>query len=301
MICVGKTARVAERWINFRLMNLKAFDASRRYFREIDKLHLKPETGRTLAEIGIEITENLRKIEGLMRSKKINPLVRVRSSEKTADICLRRAKREVRLGVIGGTFDPIHYGHICLALEAIIECRLDTVIFTPGGDMPNYPDYKPGKQASELRHLIAREALKPFYPILRYSPLGMEHHDIGNSDLSLEILRLNPKPGIKLFYLCGGDTVAGNMKCIGRRVKELGIENTEITFVVRNRMKFPVPPFDKRMMPSWDVVWIKRDEPWGLSSSQTCLDISENIIFVPFGAQAAIEKAGSYKGGTRKE
>ncbi|MEA2520748.1 MAG: nicotinate-nucleotide adenylyltransferase [Actinomycetota bacterium] len=39
-----------------------------------------------------------------------------------------------RLGVMGGTFDPIHYGHLVTAEEALHQFELDQVVFVPTGD-----------------------------------------------------------------------------------------------------------------------------------------------------------------------
>ena len=38
-----------------------------------------------------------------------------------------------RLGVMGGTFDPIHYGHLVTAEEALHQFELDSVAFVPTG------------------------------------------------------------------------------------------------------------------------------------------------------------------------
>jgi nicotinate-nucleotide adenylyltransferase len=38
-----------------------------------------------------------------------------------------------RLGVMGGTFDPIHYGHLVTAEEALVQFGLDAVLFVPTG------------------------------------------------------------------------------------------------------------------------------------------------------------------------
>src|ERR671931_2871133 len=42
-------------------------------------------------------------------------------------------ERARRLGVMGGTFDPIHYGHLTTAEEALVQFELEGVLFVPTG------------------------------------------------------------------------------------------------------------------------------------------------------------------------
>ena len=46
-----------------------------------------------------------------------------------------------RLGIMAGTFDPIHFGHLVAAEEARVRFRLERVIFVPNGQPPHKKDY----------------------------------------------------------------------------------------------------------------------------------------------------------------
>lgn len=48
-----------------------------------------------------------------------------------------RENRDYRLGIMGGTFDPIHYGHLVTAESARWEFKLDKVLFVPAGRPPH--------------------------------------------------------------------------------------------------------------------------------------------------------------------
>lgn len=49
-----------------------------------------------------------------------------------------------RIGIFGGTFDPIHVGHLIIAEQVMVELSLDHVVFVPGGIPPH-------KEASSVR------------------------------------------------------------------------------------------------------------------------------------------------------
>ncbi len=47
-----------------------------------------------------------------------------------------------RIGLLGGTFDPIHIGHLQLAEQALSECRLFKILFIPAANPPHKPRYE---------------------------------------------------------------------------------------------------------------------------------------------------------------
>jgi nicotinate-nucleotide adenylyltransferase len=56
-----------------------------------------------------------------------------------------------KIGLLGGTFDPIHYGHIQLAETAVDECGLDQVVFLPAAQ----PPHKDGALITSFKHRLA--------------------------------------------------------------------------------------------------------------------------------------------------
>lgn len=53
-----------------------------------------------------------------------------------------------RIGIMGGTFDPVHYGHLVTAEQAHYQFKLDKVVFVPSG----HPPHKVGKQITPAGH-----------------------------------------------------------------------------------------------------------------------------------------------------
>ena len=54
----------------------------------------------------------------------------------------------MRLGILGGTFDPLHFGHLAMAEAALAQLRLDKVLFAPVGVQP----LKQGEPTSAPKH-----------------------------------------------------------------------------------------------------------------------------------------------------
>lgn len=55
------------------------------------------------------------------------------------------------IGVMGGTFDPIHVGHLAIAEEAREAMRLDRILFVPAGE----PPHKPAGSVTAVEHRVA--------------------------------------------------------------------------------------------------------------------------------------------------
>lgn len=109
----------------------------------------------------------------------------------------------MRLALYGGTFDPIHHGHLILAREALEELKLDRVIFIPAGLSPHKLATRPA--SATLRRDMVAAALEgePGF-VLDDS----EIHRTGPSFAieTVEHIR-SLHPDAELIYLIGADNV----------------------------------------------------------------------------------------------
>lgn len=110
----------------------------------------------------------------------------------------------MRLGIYGGTFDPIHYGHLLLAERCREELQLDEVWFIPAGVSP----FKIGKPLSpgKARVQMIEFAVSGF-PEFRVSKIELERTGPSYTYQTLEQLRA-ADPERELFLLMGADSVA---------------------------------------------------------------------------------------------
>lgn len=81
---------------------------------------------------------------------------------------LQREVQPMRIGIFGGTFDPIHLAHLVIAQEALVQVHLDRVLFIPAGQPPHKANSvvaAPSQRRAMVEHAIstdARFAIDPF-------------------------------------------------------------------------------------------------------------------------------------------
>ncbi|WP_159500024.1 nicotinate-nucleotide adenylyltransferase [Microbacterium sp. 18062] len=112
------------------------------------------------------------------------------------------AGRAPRIGVMGGTFDPIHHGHLVAASEVAASFDLDEVIFVPTGQ----PWQKSAVSPSEDRYLMAviATASNPDFSVSRVDM------DRSGPTYTIDTLRdlKAQRPDADLFFITGADAVA---------------------------------------------------------------------------------------------
>jgi nicotinate-nucleotide adenylyltransferase len=110
----------------------------------------------------------------------------------------------MRLGIYGGTFDPIHYGHLLLAEQCREACRLDEVWFLPAGSPPHKQgvEITPPKQRREMLELAIAGM-----PQFRISTIELDRPGPHFTVETLSEIR-HTRPGDELFLLMGRDSLA---------------------------------------------------------------------------------------------
>jgi nicotinate-nucleotide adenylyltransferase len=109
-----------------------------------------------------------------------------------------------RLGVMGGTFDPIHYGHLVTAEEALHQFELDEVLFLPTGQ-PWMKEHE-GVSPAEDRYLMTVIATAS-NPRFRVSRLEVDREGPTYTVDTLRSLRADAGDGVDLFFVSGADAI----------------------------------------------------------------------------------------------
>ena len=142
------------------------------------------------------------------------------------------------IGVFGGTFDPVHVGHLAIANAALDELGLDRVYFVPARRSPLKPD---GPVASAEDRLAMLTAAIRDEPRFRVSSIELERSGPSFTVDTLESLREEGK----LFLILGSDAYSDFERWREpARIRELA------TIVLAARPGAPNAPSGARMLDS---------------------------------------------------
>lgn len=113
--------------------------------------------------------------------------------------------RRYRLGVMGGTFDPIHHGHLVAASEVLARFSLDEVVFVPTGT----PWQKKDRRVSsgEDRYIMAVIATSS-NPRFTVSRVDIERPGDTYTVDTLKDLHRERGDDVDLFFITGADALA---------------------------------------------------------------------------------------------
>ncbi len=191
-----------------------------------------------------------------------------------------------RIGVMGGTFDPIHHGHLVAASEVAQSFQLDEVVFVPTFQ----PWQKRGVSNAEHRYLmtVIATASNPRFTVSR---VDIER---GGTTYTIDTLRdiQKERPDSDLFFITGADAIKQIFDW--KDVEELW---NLAHFVAVSRPGHAVSLSD---LPEHDVSWL--EVPALAISSTDCRSrVSRGHpvwYLVPDGVVQYISKHDLYRGAT---
>lgn len=113
------------------------------------------------------------------------------------------SQKRLRVGVMGGTFDPIHNGHLVAASEVAARFSLDEVVFVPTGS----PTFKQNQKVSQAEHrylmTVIATASNPQFTVSRVDidRVGLTYTVDTLRDLHKE------RPDDEFFFITGADAI----------------------------------------------------------------------------------------------
>ncbi|HJP66062.1 MAG TPA: nicotinate-nucleotide adenylyltransferase [Actinomycetota bacterium] len=194
------------------------------------------------------------------------------------------------LGVMGGTFDPIHQGHLVTAEAAVHEFGLDEVVFVPTGRpwMKTDREVSPGEDrylmtviatASNPRFSVSRVELDRDGPTYAVDTLRAIRDEVGE--------------GCELFFITGADAI---LEIFHWKDPEEVLRQAH--FIAATRPGYDLARLEKEAPTSHPNVSVMNVPALAISSSDVRRRVAagEPIRYlVPEGVQTYIEKAGLYR------
>jgi nicotinate-nucleotide adenylyltransferase len=116
--------------------------------------------------------------------------------------------RVQRLGVMGGTFDPIHHGHLVAASEVAQFFILDEVVFVPTGQPWQKDDRKVSPSEDRYLMTVIATASNPRFSVSR---IDIDRGGPTYTIDTLRDLRAERGEGAELFFITGADALSRMM------------------------------------------------------------------------------------------
>lgn len=194
-----------------------------------------------------------------------------------------------RLGVMGGTFDPIHHGHLLTAEEAAVQFGLEQVIFVPTGQ----PWMKADREVSpaEDRYLmtVIATASNPRFTVSRIEIDG------AGPTYTVDTLRALRElhPAAELFFVTGADAMLEIFSW-----KDPSELLSLAHFIAATRPGYDLAHFEAEAPTAHPNVTVMNIPALAISSTDIRQRVREGRpirYLVPEGVKSYIEKAGLYR------
>ncbi|WP_062206457.1 nicotinate-nucleotide adenylyltransferase [Aureimonas sp. AU12] len=122
---------------------------------------------------------------------------------RPADLRLPHTERGLRIGLLGGSFNPPHEGHLLVAETALQRLRLDRVwwMVTPGNPLKDHGNLKPLNERIALSRALVKD------PRILVTAFEASQHIRFTAD-TVSLLKRR-KPDVRFVWLMGADSLAG--------------------------------------------------------------------------------------------
>ncbi len=209
-------------------------------------------------------------------------------------------RKAVKIGILGGTFDPFHNGHLRMAEEAVKGLLLDRILIIPAGN----PYFKGKITPYELRRKMVKAAFRD-HDLSVFTVSDLEADTEKPTYTYLTLKRIHELyPGSPLYFICGEDVFSSlpSWKCpeeilseavlavFRRSAPEEDPEDKDLSFYEKGKESL------KRIFPGAECVFLEADIP-AVSSTL----IRERVLrgedmkdLVPEGVEKIIRKNRLY-------
>jgi len=199
----------------------------------------------------------------------------------------------MKIGIMGGTFDPVHLGHLSIAHQAAEELGLDSVLFIPAGQ----PWMKAAQPVTDKSHRLnmVNAAIKT-NPTFQVNDMEIRREGNTYSADTVEQLRQKYGGATELFFIMGTEV----LECLPQWKKpETILEHCTLAIVARSGKERPSLLVIKRQFPESPISTALLSGPQiEISSSEIRVRAQKGLPinrWVPSGVLEYIENNGLYR------
>jgi nicotinate-nucleotide adenylyltransferase len=109
-----------------------------------------------------------------------------------------------RVGIFGGTFDPVHYGHLVVAEEVYVTLQLTEMVFVPSGQPPHKTHAEITAAEHRLEMLELAIASNPHFTVSR---VDLDRPGPSYTADTLRLLRKQWGGNTAIYFIIGGDSL----------------------------------------------------------------------------------------------
>lgn len=117
---------------------------------------------------------------------------------------MKNKKQDNRIGIMGGTFNPIHYGHLVTAQEALKQFNLNKVIFIPTGEPPHKTLAKIASAEDRYLMTVIATASNSNFIVSR---IEIDKKGKSYTIDTVRGLRKKYGKGLSLYFITGADAI----------------------------------------------------------------------------------------------